>query len=363
MKRLESLDVFRGLTIASMVMVNNPGDWANAYAPLLHAEWHGWTFTDLVFPFFLWIVGVAMTLSFAKRVEQGADRHRLLLHTARRAASIFFLGLLLNLIPRFDFATVRIPGVLQRIGICYLIAAAIYLYTTKRGQAVAIAVLLAGYWGLMAFVPVPECGAGSFTKECNFARHVDSMVLTGHMWSATKVWDPEGVISTIPAVATVLFGGLAGHLLRSALTMTEKTLWLLLGGNALLFVGQVLNWWLPINKNLWTSSYTIFMAGMASICFAFCLWFVDVRGPRRWTFPFKVFGMNAIAAFVLSGSLARILSLWKIDSVSLQKIVYQNLYSGWMAPKNASLAFALSEVAIMYGICYLMYRRGWFLKL
>ena len=212
--RLASLDVFRGMTLASMVLVNNPGSWSAVYPSLEHAAWNGWTFTDTVFPFFLWIVGVAMTLSFANRVERGDQRRKMMLHVLRRAAIIFAIGLFINGFPYFPFYRIRYPGVLQRIAICYLIAASIFLFVKVRGIIVITIALLLTYWLPMALAPVPGCGAGSLTKDCNFARYVDSIALTGHMWSQTKTWDPEGIVSTIPAIATALLGVLAGHVVR-----------------------------------------------------------------------------------------------------------------------------------------------------
>ena len=204
--RLVSLDVFRGATMASMILVNNPGLWTAAYAPLLHVPWHGWTFTDLIFPSFLWIVGLAMTLSFARRVARGENRSRLLLHAGRRALILFAVGLFLGGFPFFHLATLRIPGVLQRIAVCYLAAAAIFLFTRVRGQIAWTAALLAGYWALLAWAPVPGHGAGKLEPVGNIAQHIDNLLLAGHMWSRTKVWDPEGILSTIPAIATTLLG-------------------------------------------------------------------------------------------------------------------------------------------------------------
>src|SRR5512140_248144 len=241
--RLESLDVFRGATIAAMILVNNPGTWDAVYPPLRHADWHGWTFTDLIFPFFLWISGVALTLSFAKRVERGDSRRRLFLHTLRRAACIFGLGLLLNGFPYYHLATLRIPGVLQRIAVCYLIAGALFLVTGLRGQVAALISLLGVYWALMKFVPVPGYGAGVLDKDGNFAQWIDSLTLSGHMWANTKTWDPEGIVSTLPSIATVLFGILCGHLLRSALTLARKAAWMFAAGAALIVAGLVMNVW------------------------------------------------------------------------------------------------------------------------
>ena len=224
-ERLVSLDVFRGGTIAAMIMVNNQAS-SEAFPQLEHSHWHGWTFTDLVFPFFLWIVGIAITFSFAKRVERGDDRGKLLLHTAKRAAIIFGVGLLLNGFPYYNLSTLRIPGVLQRIAVCYLIAATIFLFTKTRGRILWCVGLLSAYWILMKTVPVPGCGANSFTIDCNLEKWIDGMVLWGHMYSRTKTWDPEGIVSTLPAITNVLFGIFAGQILRLPRTPAEKASWL-----------------------------------------------------------------------------------------------------------------------------------------
>jgi predicted acyltransferase len=366
-QRLMSLDVFRGATIASMLLVNNPGDWAAVYAPLLHAPWHGWTFTDVIFPFFLWIVGVAMTLSFAKRVERGNSRVQLRLHALRRSAIIFALGLLLSGFPYYNFATIRIPGVLQRIAICYFVASVIFLATSVRGQIIWTGGLLSVYWILMKGIPVPGYGPGVLEKVGNFAQYVDSIVLSGHMWSATKVWDPEGIVSTLPAVATTLFGILTGHILRLRLQPADRTTRMFVLGASLMFAGSVMNWWLPINKNLWTSSYSVFMAGLAATVFAFCHWVVDVQNCRRWAKPFVVYGMNAITIFVLAGALARSLGLIRIAAaegtrVSLSTWIFTHFYVPLAGPKNASLMYAITYVLLFWGIAYFLHRRKLFLK-
>lgn len=368
MDRLVSLDVFRGATIASMILVNNPGSWGAVYAPLRHAVWHGWTFTDLVFPFFLWIAGVAMTLSFAKRLERGDTRSSLALHTLRRAALIFAIGLLTGLVPRFDFATMRIPGVLQRIAVCYAIAGLIYLFTALRGQVIAVALLLASYWALMMLVPVPGFGAGQLDQEGNFARYVDGILLSGHMYSQTKTWDPEGVVSTLPAIATTLFGILAGRLLRSDKSAAEKTVWLFVSGNALLVTGLLLDPWLPINKNLWTSSYALFTAGMASNGFALFYWVIDIQGRRRWVKPFAIYGMNAITVYVLSGLLAKAATQVEFRAIdgfpaTVRSFLFDYVLTAFANPQNASLLYALLNVLLLYLVAWWMYRRKWFIKL
>ena len=365
--RLLSLDVFRGATIASMMLVNNAGNWNAVYPPLRHSAWHGWTFTDTIFPFFLWIAGVSMTFSFAKRLERNDSRARLLTHTVQRAATIFLLGLFLNLFPSFQFSTVRIPGVLQRIAVCYLIAGVIFLYTSLRGQILWTASLLFVYCALMKLAPVPGFGAGILEKEGNFAQYIDQLVLSGHMWASSKTWDPEGIVSTLPAIATVLFGILTGHLLRSRLNPESKTAWLMVMGNCLIGGGLVWAWWLPINKPLWTSSYSLFMAGMAANVFGCCYWLIDIKGYRRWSRPFAIYGMNAITVYVLAGALSKLSSFIKVAGVDGSEItagkwVYEHIYAPLASPVNASLLYALTYVAILYGVSWFMHRMKWFVR-
>jgi predicted acyltransferase len=352
--RLVSLDVFRGLIMASMIMVNNPGSWEYVYAPLRHAKWHGWTFTDIIFPSFLWIVGVAMTFSFAKRVERGDDKRLLMLHALRRAAIIFGIGLFLNAFPHFHLATLRIPGVLQRIAICYLIAAVIFLYTGLRGRVIALVSVFVLYILLMQ--------PGGFEQAENFAKRVDSIFLTGHMWSATKTWDPEGIVSTLPSIGTALFGILVGMLLRSGMGAAEKTAWMFFSGNVLLFLGLAFHAVQPINKNLWTVTFSVVMAGISVLIFTCCYWLVDVQGWKRWSKPFVVYGMNAITVYVLSGILADCMSLDLGGGRSLHDILYQNLFLAVASPINASLLYALANVAVLYVVAWIMYRRGWFVR-
>jgi predicted acyltransferase len=360
-ERLLSLDVFRGATIAAMILVNNPGDWTNTYPALLHVDWHGWTFTDTIFPFFLWIVGVAMTFSFAKRVERGDDRGRLWLHTLKRAALIFLVGLFLNGFPTYNLATIRIPGVLQRIAICYLAGATIFLFTKIRGQVIAIVALLAGYWMLMTLVPVPGFGPGVLTPEGNLSTWVDQRLFPGHMWSVTKIWDPEGSVSTLPSIATLLFGALAGHLLRSQKSAAEKAAWLMCAGALVAGAGTFLDHWMPINKKIWTTSFCLLMAGLASLCLGVWFWLLDVVKIERlirYTRPFAIYGMNAIAVYVMSGVLARILG-----RTGASRWLWIHVFTPAASPMNASLLYALANVLVLYLVAYVMYRRGWFVRL
>lgn len=356
-KRLVSLDAFRGLTIASMLLVNNPGSWSSVYKQLEHAEWNGWTFTDLVFPSFLWIVGVSITFSFAKRMEEGAGRGLLFLHTLRRAALIFVVGFLIAYLPRLDLAHVRIPGVLPRIAVCSLLASAIFLTHKLRGIIAWTVGLMAVYWGLMILYPVPGHGAGVLTKEGNFSAWIDSLVLAGHMWSQTKTWDPEGIVSTLPAVSTTLFGVLCGMLLRTEKTQAEKTAWMFTIGAGLTVVGAVMNIWLPINKSLWTSSYAVTMAGIAYTAFAFFYWIVDVQGYKSWAKPFVIYGSNAIAIYVVSDIVAIAMARMRWHAP-----VYATFQAA-APPYIASVLFALAHVAALGLFAWFLYSRRWFVRL
>jgi predicted acyltransferase len=356
--RLVSLDAFRGITVAAMLLVNNPGS-DPVYTQLDHAAWNGWTFTDTIFPFFLWIVGVAMTLSFAKRLEQGADRNKLLLHVLQRSALIYLLGLLLAGFPYFHLENIRVVGVLPRIAICYLVASVIFLFSGWRGQIAAIAVLFASYWLLMMFYPVPGVGAGHLEKGSNFAAYIDSLLLTGHMWAQTKTWDPEGVVSTLPAIATTLLGILAGRMLRLKTRSWES---LALSGGAFVALGELTSIWMPINKSLWTVPYALLMAGLATLELLLLYWLIDVKGWRKWAKPFLIFGSNAIAVFVLSGLIGRLFGLIKIQRQSLGGFLYTTLFAPLASQMNASLLYALSFVGTLFLAAWFLYRRGWFLR-
>ena len=361
-QRLMSLDVFRGATIAAMMMVNNAGDWRHIYTQLEHSEWHGWTFTDTVFPSFLWIVGVAMTLSFAKRMERGDNRTRLLMHTVKRAAIIFGVGVLLNGFPFYHLATIRIPGVLQRIAVCYLIAGAIFLYTRFRTQVAITVGLLVGYWLLMMLVPVPGLGAGHLEMGHNLEAYVDRLVIPNHLYGQTKTWDPEGIVSTLPAIATTMFGIFAGYVLRLRRQVSEKAAWLFLMGNVFILSGLMMNVWLPINKKLWTSSFAVFMAGLAAVVFAGCYWLVDAQGHKSWTKPFAIYGMNAIALYMLSSVIETLLVVIKIGGVPVQRIIYQNIFAPLADPYTASMLYGMTFSLMMFGVAYFMYRRNWIVK-
>ncbi|MDP4115541.1 MAG: heparan-alpha-glucosaminide N-acetyltransferase domain-containing protein [Bacteroidota bacterium] len=378
-ERLVSLDVFRGITIAGMIMVNNPGSWGHIYPALEHAKWHGVTPTDLIFPFFLFIVGVAITISLTKRKQRGDNLEKLLFQVAKRGLMIFLIGLLLASFPFFrynpdlgfswfDFSKIRIPGVLQRIGVVYFFASLIFLYTKPKTQAIIAAALLLIYWFLMAVVPVPGVGYPNFEPATNLGAWLDNTLLGGHLWSASKVWDPEGILSTIPSISTALCGILLGHWLKTEKDPLTKTVWMFVVGCGLLVLSMFWDMAFPINKGIWTSSYVVYCAGMALFFFATIYFLVDVKGYKRWTKPFVVYGMNAITVFFLSGVVARLLSMIYVAKdanghwMSFQSYVYNNILCSFLNQVNASFAWALMYILFWLGMMWILYAKKIFIK-
>jgi predicted acyltransferase len=378
--RLVSLDVFRGITIAGMVLVNNPGTWSHIYWPLEHAEWNGWTPTDLIFPFFLFIVGVAIPLAFGKRIERGDARRALFIKVLYRSVIIFLLGEFLAGFPYFHFATMRIPGVLQRIAVCYLLAGIIYLTTRARTTAIIAVALLVIYHLLMTRGAAPGHYTGDLSKEGSLASYIDRTVFGPHVWRQAVVYDPEGLLSTMGALATTLFGVLTGYLIRAKdRTPIEKVTLMFVAGFACIIVGWCWNPWFPINKSLWTSSYVFFTAGLALEFLALCYWLIDIKGYKAWTKPFVIFGVNAIVLFVGTGVMARLagmssgfmgkftslLHITKPDGSpeALQPFIYNHLFASWLSPNNASLAFAISFILLWLFLMWLLYRKNIIIKI
>lgn len=445
--RLVSLDVFRGMTIAGMVLVNNPGTWSTIYGPLKHAEWHGITPTDYIFPFFLFIVGVAIPIAFSKRIAAGVTRDTYV-KIFTRSATIFAVGLLISAIPFFNFAettipyalkilivlgysaalflylwdkvkialivagvtagavtafwlagyvvvpynvsTMRIPGVLQRIAVCYLVVSLVYLNTNWKQQSIIAGALLLLYWFLMTLVPVPGCEVWTIDdKACNLAAWLDRTILTeAHIWRSAKVFDPEGILSTIPAIVTTLSGVLAGTWLnrKDEVEMMKgesdgssspprvhhssfaKAAGLFFAGTVCLAVGWSWSLLFPLNKSLWTSSYVVYTTGLALLTLGFCYFLIDIKGYRRWAAPFVIFGVNALALFAFSGIMARLMGMIRVagpeagKDLTLQQWVFNNLFLSWASPINASLAYAVCFILLWLFLMWLLYRRRIYIK-
>ncbi|MGE3466043.1 MAG: acyltransferase family protein [Pyrinomonadaceae bacterium] len=446
-QRLVSLDVFRGITIAGMVLVNNPGT-SPVYWPLEHAEWHGLTPTDWIFPFFLFIVGVSIAISVGRNPtgrEGAVGRSASYRRIFTRAASIYLLGAAISILPFFQFqatnapdplkmliwatfcaalffllvrnykvaaalailallgiagmnlagynvvaynyGTMRIFGVLQRIAVCYLVTSLIFLHTTWKQQCGIAVALLLGYWLIMTTIPVPGCEITSISdKACNLAAYLDRLILTeNHIWRGGKVYDPEGILSTIPAIVTTISGVLTGTWLlkgdRSQVTgdetvnlslvtinsSLEKANGLFGFGTILLALGLIWNSYFPMNKALWTSSYVLATTGLALLVLGACYWLIDIKGYRRWAKPFEIFGVNALALFVFTGFFARMLSAYRVTGPDGQLIpvgrwIVNNIYLPILNPIDASLMYAVSFILLWLFLMWLLYRKRIFVK-
>ena len=389
-ERLLSLDVFRGLTIAGMLLVNNPGTWSAIYPPLEHAQWHGWTPTDLIFPFFLFIVGITTHLSLSSRRERGASDREIVLQILKRGGLIVLAGLLLGGFPyhelvlrlpfgiQFDSATPgigistwRVTGVLQRIGVAYICAALLTMRASRMQTVAIIASLLIGYWIAMTLLPVPGYGLGIFTldrPEATLGAWLDRAVIgSNHMWRGSRSWDPEGILSTVPAIGTAMLGVLAGRWIASRRPLIERVAALFAVGAIGMLVGLIWNWTFPINKNLWTSSFVIFTAGLACVTLATCMWLIDVQGVRGWTKPLVIFGINPLAAFVGEGLFSRLIyTLVRVpyngETIPVQSAIYHSAFASWLAPRNASLLFAICYVLLFFWFLWELYRRDIVIK-
>ena len=364
-----------------MILVNNPGSWGHIYAPLEHAEWHGCTPTDLIFPFFLWIVGVSIAFAMSNSKADPATHSKTIGKAIRRGLMLYALGFFLAIFGKLvaviadgkslleAFQTVRLLGVLQRIGIVFIISSILFLKLSVKNIFRALVIILATYWALMTFVPVPGIGYANLEKETNLAAWLDRLVLTeSHTWPSAKTWDPEGVLSTLPAIATCLFGVLVGvWMRRKDVDQPTKVAWLFTTGAGAVILGLLWDLQFPINKALWTSSYVLYAGGLASIGMALCYWLIDVQGFRKLTTPFVVYGVNAITVFFLAGLMPRVLNFVKIPNADgtkspmLEKF-YHTFYTPFFSPVNASLAWAISYVLGFYVLLYFMYKKNIIIK-
>jgi predicted acyltransferase len=363
--RLLSLDVFRGLTIALMIIVNTPGN-TGSYVQLDHSAWNGCTLTDLVFPFFLFISGVSIVFSLSKRLAQGRTSG-LIPQIFRRAVIIYALGMVLNAIPNYHPATIRVLGVLQRIAICYFFGSLLFIKTNLKTQIGVAAAALAGYWLAMTYIPVPGFGAGVLTRDGNLAAWLDRLLLGHHTYRPE--YDPEGILSTLPALVTTLLGMFTARWLKSSRTQAEKLNGLLAAGTTAAGLGWLWGLFFPINKALWTSSYVLFTAGLALWLLAACYWLIEMKGIKAWGRPFEIFGINAITAYMLPILLLKFLVYHKVavaGSPELQQpriIICDHLFGSWLSPNNASAAFAVTYMLLWMAAFWPLYRRKIIIKI
>jgi predicted acyltransferase len=371
-QRLVFLDVVRGMTVAFMILVNNHGNEKATYWPLEHAEWNGWTPTDLVFPIFLFLVGITTVFSTASRIARGESRSSLFWHALRRAAILFAMGILIHGFPSYPLATLRIYGVLQRIAICYFVATVIYLWDRRVATLAGVAAAcLLGYWILIRWVPIPGFGVPVhdfpfMDKDINWVSVVDRSLFPGRLLEHTR--DPLGLISAIPAVATCLLGLLTGLWLRTDRTMRAKAVGLLVGAAAGLALGGLWAIWFPINKRLWTSSYVLFAAGWTLLILCICYYVIDIKKHQgAWTYPWKVFGANAIFAYAFSELLSIVLGVIRVGSdgstVSLKRLIYSRIFAPIPDPSFGTLLYSLSCVMVCFIPCLVLYRKRIFIKI
>ena len=366
--RLISLDAFRGFTIALMIIVNDPGNWDNTFAPLLHAEWNGITLTDFVFPFFIFIVGVSIVLSQRNKGTSSSTKNILF-----RSIKIFSLGVFLGcfgefmyhvvgLGESFSLSDIRIPGVLQRIALVYLSCAILYNHSSWFQQLVVMLFLLVGYYVVMVFVPVPGIGPGVLEPGKNLAAYIDSILIPGAMWQRT--WDPEGILSTFPAIATGISGMMAGHLITSKLKAEKIVIWMFVIGVFCLLDSFVWEWLFPINKNLWTSTYVMYTSGWAFLILATSIWICDLMKYQSWLRIGIIFGSNSIAIYALSQMLVWFMyELSIIGGSSLNDMLYVGMVSLGIYPKLASFIWALFYTGICFIPANYLYKKKIFLKL
>jgi predicted acyltransferase len=360
-KRLVSLDALRGFTIAAMVIVNDPGSWSHVYAPLEHAAWNGCTLTDLIFPFFLFIVGISIALAYTKRLEANVPKKNIYRKIITRTLSIYLLGLFLWLWPQFDFGAIRWVGVLQRISFVFLACALIFLNTSWKQQVKIGAVILLLYWIVVAYIPVPGIGKPDLSvPEKNWANYLDTLLLPGVMWQ--KTWDPEGILSTFPAIVTGIIGMLIGKLYLTIKDENKRLVWLFFIGFCLFLAGGAWNWFFPINKNLWTSSFVLYTAGLGTLGLAACILIVDIWGYTRWTFLGRVYGANAITSYVLAGMLTLVFYGIKFGGSSLNVWFMEGLSSTGLDPRFVSMLYAILYMLVIFIPALILYRRKIFIR-
>lgn len=364
-KRILSLDVVRGITIVLMILVNSQSGTLS-YPMLLHAKWNGCTLADLVFPSFLFIVGVSIVIALSKHLGS-MNKATLYREIFKRSLILFLLGLLLNMYPRhFDLATLRVCGILQRIALCYLLCSLFYLHSTVRTQIFLFVILILGYWLVMTQIPVPGFGAAQLTSVGSWVSYWDQLLLSpAHLWA--KSYDPEGLFSTIPAVATTLCGVITGYLLLNS-SSKQKTFFVMIAvGTLFLILGWVWGYSFPINKSLWTSSFVLWTSGCSLILFACCFGMIDILGYQKWALPFKIFGMNALFVFIVHVLLLKTLFAFSVSLhdgtvMSLRAFTARFLFAQYAEP-NASLFYGLTFLALNFLLAAVLYQRKIFIRI
>ena len=360
-KRLLSLDAMRGFTIAAMIMVNFPGSEAHVFPTLRHSQWNGLTFTDLIAPVFLYIVGVSIAFAYAKRLLSTDPKNELYSKIIIRSLKIFAVGMFLNMMPHFDFANLRYTGTLQRIAIVFLFCAILFLNTNWKQQAILGITILVAYWLALTLIPTPGAGKVMLERGNNLAAWVDEHYLPGKMWRGN--WDPEGILSTFPSLVTGITGLLAGRLMLSSLTPQEKTNYLFVTGFFTCAAGYLWNLTFPTNENLWTSSFVLVTSGFASMLFGTLYLLIDILGKTKGTAPGIIFGANAIAVFVLADVFALFLYLSEVNGKTINAHAVDTLINTGVNPELASMLYALFFVCINFIPAYWLYRKKIFIKL
>jgi predicted acyltransferase len=371
--RLMCLDIFRGLAVAGMILVDNPGSDDKAYWAIKHTDWNGLSPADLIFPSFLFLVGISLVFSFSARLRRGESRAKILMHAFNRSLILIAIGLFVNASPfiGLDLHTWRFEGVTQRIALCYFAAAILFLWSNSRGQLIALILCLVGYWALLRFAPVPGLGMPGrdfpfMDMNRNIAAWLDRKLFMGHLYDGTR--DPEGIISTIPAVATTLIGVLTGHWLRLEKSANTKVICMFVFGVLGLIAGEVWNFWFPINKNLWTSSFVLFSGGFCLIFLAFLYWALEIKKWRgAWTMPVLVFGMNAIAGFVADSFVYGPGYSFTVKGNNGTAMSWHDAAQAWLmsagaSPANASLIYSLGAVLFCWLLLWILWRKRLFIK-
>jgi predicted acyltransferase len=365
-ERIVAVDFLRGLTVVAMILVNNPGSWEYIYPPFQHSQWNGCTPTDLVFPFFLFIMGISISYSLDTLKYSTDNQSELVLKIIKRSIILFLLGLLLNIIPDFDFSSLRILGVLQRIAIVFFVSALLFLKTSVRTQIIVSVLLLISYWIIMTVLPVPGIGAANLKPGTNLSAWLDNTLLKGHLWRNTKTWDPEGLLSTFPAIVSGLTGVLTGTWLKTNKDKRDKIIYLFVVANGLIMLGLAWDMVFPINKSLWTSSYVLYTSGIALTTVALCFWLIDVMDYKKYTGIFIAFGSNAIVAYISAELLAKLFYSIKINyngaTTNLKSALFERLSSDSVNPSFLSFVLALLWVAIIGLPISWMYKKKVFIK-